>query len=70
MTRTAGIATHFIKEAQLPVLYERLADLDSDEVHVVNSILEDFAGEVPSDSFTHWSCGGAIEEAINRYFLS
>ncbi|KAJ3035375.1 hypothetical protein HDV00_004019 [Rhizophlyctis rosea] len=41
----AGIATHFVPASRLKSLLNRLAELETDEIDVVNAAIEEFVGE-------------------------
>ena len=64
----AGIATHYIPSSRLDSLYARLAELESDDLKVVNKIIDEFSADVPKDAFDGWSLGGAVSAAIDRCF--
>ncbi|RKO86532.1 ClpP/crotonase-like domain-containing protein, partial [Blyttiomyces helicus] len=66
----AGIATHFIPSERIPLLLERLAELETQEIEVVNIAIEDFVGELlcSLDKWRNWSLGGEVAEAIDRCF--
>ncbi|KAJ3123015.1 hypothetical protein HK098_002271 [Nowakowskiella sp. JEL0407] len=64
----SGIASHFINSAQIPDLVNRLADLESADMEVVNSAIEEFAVTVKKSDFESWSLGGMVMEALNQCF--
>ncbi|TPX61970.1 hypothetical protein SpCBS45565_g07134 [Spizellomyces sp. 'palustris'] len=64
----AGIATHFIPSARLPSLLSRLAELETDELDVINGILEEFVGDIEPSKWNSWSLGGQIGNAIDQCF--
>ncbi|KAL2917801.1 3-hydroxyisobutyryl-CoA hydrolase [Polyrhizophydium stewartii] len=64
----AGIATHYVPSARLPALYARLAEVESDELDVINAIIDEFSGDTSADKFLNWSLGGETGRAINRCF--
>ncbi|KAJ3210465.1 hypothetical protein HDU67_005274 [Dinochytrium kinnereticum] len=64
----AGIGTHFIPSERIPSLLNRLAEIESDEMEVINMALEEFVGDTSLDAWKNWSLGGDIANAINRCF--
>ncbi|KAJ3190347.1 hypothetical protein HDU85_000643 [Gaertneriomyces sp. JEL0708] len=64
----AGIATHYIPSERLPSLYTRLAELETDEIEVVNGILEEFVVGPDMERFREWKLGGEVANAIDRCF--
>jgi hypothetical protein len=45
----------------------RLSDLESDELEVVNSTIDEFSGNLFTADFDTWSLGGSISKVINRF---
>ncbi|KAJ3107803.1 hypothetical protein HDU97_003151 [Phlyctochytrium planicorne] len=64
----AGIGTHFIPSERIPALLNRLTEIESDELEVINMALEEFVGDTSLDAWKGWSLGGDIANAINRCF--
>ncbi|TPX56211.1 hypothetical protein PhCBS80983_g04687 [Powellomyces hirtus] len=64
----AGIATHYIPSERLPSLMARLAELETDELEVINMVLEEFVGDSEMDKWRNWSMGGEVASAIDRCF--
>ncbi|KAJ3147559.1 hypothetical protein HDU86_007957 [Geranomyces michiganensis] len=64
----AGIATHYIPSERLPALMSRLAELETDEREVVNSVLEEFVGDSDLEKWKNWSLGGEVGTLIDRCF--
>ncbi|KAJ3157862.1 hypothetical protein HDU89_000241 [Geranomyces variabilis] len=64
----AGIATHYIPSERLPALMSRLAELETDELEVVNSVLEEFVGDSELAKWQNWSLGGDVGTLIDRCF--
>ena len=62
----AGIGTHFVPSNRIPTLLARLAELESDDLELINQCIEEFVGDVPVDMFRNWSLGGQTMDAINR----
>jgi 3-hydroxyisobutyryl-CoA hydrolase len=46
----------------------RLADLESDELEVVNAAIDEFSGELSLSDFENWSLGGWRMDIINSCF--
>ncbi|KAJ3343533.1 hypothetical protein HDU83_005659 [Entophlyctis luteolus] len=64
----AGIATHFVPSERLPMLLDRLANLETSDLHVVDSAINEFVAESPTvDDWHSWSLG-RVTESINRCF--
>ncbi|KAJ3020289.1 hypothetical protein HKX48_001060 [Thoreauomyces humboldtii] len=64
----AGIATHYIPSERLPALMSRLAELETDELEVINMVLEEFVGDTSLEKWQNWSLGGEVGSAIDRCF--
>lgn len=64
----AGIATHYIPSARLPTLLTRLTELETEELDVINNILEEFVADSDLEQWKTWSLGGEIGNAIDRCF--
>ena len=64
----AGFGTHFIPSSRLDSLLARLAELETDELDVVNDCIDEFSGDVSSETFSNWSLGGNIGETIDTCF--
>lgn len=63
----AGIATHYIPSGRIPSLVARLAELESDEVEVVNMAIEEFVADPPTlKQWKEWTLGGEIRDSIDR----
>lgn len=63
----AGFGTHYVPASRLPMLMARLSDLETDELDVVNSTIDEFSANLTTDEFRNWSLGGEIGKAINRF---
>lgn len=70
---SAGVATHYVPESQLPALEARLAEIISDDsvvptdpFNLVNNVLEEFAEDAPEGY--SYSLSGARRELIDRAF--
>ncbi|KAI9291008.1 ClpP/crotonase [Neoconidiobolus thromboides FSU 785] len=61
----AGIATHYVPSERIPILEERLNELDSSDLDVVNLAIEDFVAEYDDD--VNFSLEPYIN-SINRCF--
>ncbi|KAI9095608.1 ClpP/crotonase-like domain-containing protein [Phlyctochytrium arcticum] len=64
----AGIATHYIPSERLPALMARLAELESDEIEVINGVLEEFVENIEASEWRNWKLGGEVGNAIDRCF--
>ncbi|KAI8803654.1 ClpP/crotonase-like domain-containing protein [Cladochytrium replicatum] len=64
----AGIGTHYIPSARLPMLMNRLAELETSEIEAVNMVLEEFVAETSISKWRNWSLGGKVLEAIQKCF--
>ncbi|KAJ3204430.1 hypothetical protein HDU82_005852 [Entophlyctis luteolus] len=64
----AGIATHFVPSDRLPMLLDRLANLDTSDLDVVDSAINEFVADSPTvEGWSNWSLG-KVAESINRCF--
>jgi 3-hydroxyisobutyryl-CoA hydrolase len=71
----AGFGTHFVPASRLNGLMERLKELETDELDVVNGIIDEFSGKalfnlgtISKEKFSNWQLGGKIGEMIDRVF--
>ncbi|RKP10707.1 ClpP/crotonase-like domain-containing protein, partial [Thamnocephalis sphaerospora] len=60
----SGIATHFVPSHRLPALEERLNELESDDLTVVNMAIEEFSAEPTKHRYSL----GPHRDAIDRCF--
>ena len=54
--------------SRLDALFTQLADLETDELAVINNCIELYSGNFTKDQFKNWSLGGEIGAMINRCF--
>ena len=52
--------------ARLPALMERLSELESDELDVVNAAIDEFSEVVSQKQFDTWTLGGQKLNVINK----
>ncbi|KAJ3176456.1 hypothetical protein HK101_010444 [Irineochytrium annulatum] len=70
----AGIGTHYVPSDRVPNLINRLSDIETDELEVVNMAIEEFCDETAAggagkgSAWDQWSLGGDVAGAINRCF--
>ncbi|KAJ3319971.1 hypothetical protein HDV06_005789 [Boothiomyces sp. JEL0866] len=64
----SGFGTHFVPSSRIPALMERLAELETDELDVVNAAIDEFSGELTTEQFKNWSLGGKVGDLIDRCF--
>ncbi|KAJ2994890.1 hypothetical protein HDV02_001256 [Globomyces sp. JEL0801] len=64
----AGFGTHYVPSTRIDTLTNRLAELETDELDVINGIIDEFSGDISVEKFKNWSLGGAIGDMINRCF--
>ncbi|KAJ3335871.1 hypothetical protein HDU91_001993, partial [Kappamyces sp. JEL0680] len=64
----AGFATHYVPSQRLDSLMARLAELETDELDVVNACIDEYSGVLSVDKFLNWSLGGKIGSLIDRAF--
>ena len=64
----AGFGTHFVPSSRLEALTARLAELETDELDVVNACIDEFSGYLEPEKFQNWSLGGKIGDLIDRTF--
>ena len=54
--------------SRLDSLMSQLADLETDDLAVVNNCIELYSGSFTNEQFKNWSLGGEIGKMINRCF--
>ncbi|KAJ3342527.1 hypothetical protein HDU93_001913 [Gonapodya sp. JEL0774] len=65
----AGIATHYVPQARIPALIERLSQLPSKNLLAVQQAVEEFVAEPPTtEKWNSWALAGANREVIDRCF--
>lgn len=64
----AGFGTHFISSSRLEPLLARLAEIETDNLEVVNACIDEFSSHIPAENFKNWSLGGKIGSLIDRVF--
>ncbi|KAI8910779.1 ClpP/crotonase-like domain-containing protein [Gorgonomyces haynaldii] len=64
----AGIGTHYVPSARLPALMQQLAELETDELQVVNQVIDEFSEPLSLESFENWTLGGNKRDIINECF--
>ncbi|KAI8844792.1 ClpP/crotonase-like domain-containing protein [Chytridium lagenaria] len=50
----AGVGTHFIPAERIPALLNRLSEIESDEIEVINMALEEFVGDTSLEAWKNW----------------
>ena len=68
MISFAGFGTNFVPASRLDALMAQLAELETDELSVINNCIELYTGTFTTDQFRNWSLGGEIGAMINRCF--
>ncbi|KAJ3203189.1 hypothetical protein HDU82_006771 [Entophlyctis luteolus] len=58
----AGIATHFVPSERLPMLLDRLANLETSDLHVVDSAINEFVAESPTVDDWHRVTAALVEK--------
>ncbi|KAJ3057132.1 hypothetical protein HK097_000060 [Rhizophlyctis rosea] len=64
----AGIATHYVPSARLNSLLNRLSELDTEEIDVINAAIEEFVGDPSLKTWQNWRLGGEVGQAVDRCF--
>ena len=63
----AGIATHFIPSIRLPMLLGQLTQLESDNMEIVNGMLNEYSGDfITEKKWKEWRFGCENRKMINR----
>ncbi|CAG8550808.1 13624_t:CDS:2, partial [Cetraspora pellucida] len=62
----SGIATHYVPSQRLPLLENRLSEIECDEHEVINAAIEEFVAECNRDY--SYALGGNVRKSIDRCF--
>ncbi|RIB09845.1 3-hydroxyisobutyryl-coenzyme A hydrolase [Gigaspora rosea] len=62
----SGVATHYVPSQRLPLLENRLSEIECDDHEVINAVIEEFVAECNRDH--SYALGGNVRKSIDRCF--